>query len=119
MAITKRDVMSIGSSEDVVRVRQAVREWAIERGFSLVDQTKIITAASELARNTVDYGGGGGGWIDFFHGGGRGGGGGGCGDRGGGGPANPTRPQRRGQRGSRRWLRGGWAGRAFTTIFTP
>src|SRR5262249_7070294 len=58
-AITKRDVMSIGSSEDVVRVRQAVREWAIERGFSLVDQTKIVTAASELARNTVDYGGGG------------------------------------------------------------
>ncbi len=40
-------------------VRQAVRKWAIELGFSLVDQTKIITAASELARNTLDYGGGG------------------------------------------------------------
>jgi serine/threonine-protein kinase RsbT len=47
------------SSEDILRVRQAVRAWAIEMGFSLVDQTKLITAASELARNTVDYGGGG------------------------------------------------------------
>ena len=36
-----------------------MREWAIELGFSLVDQTKIVTAASELARNTLDYGGGG------------------------------------------------------------
>ena len=40
-------------------VRQAVRKWSIEQGFSLVDQTKMITAASELARNTLDYGGGG------------------------------------------------------------
>ncbi len=40
-------------------IRQAVRAWAMEMGFSLVDQTKIVTAASELARNTVDYGGGG------------------------------------------------------------
>ena len=40
-------------------VRQAVRKWSIELGFSLVDQTKMITAASELARNTLDYGGGG------------------------------------------------------------
>jgi hypothetical protein len=46
-------------SEDVVRVRQAVRERAVRSGFSLVDQTKIVTAASELARNTVEYGGGG------------------------------------------------------------
>jgi len=44
---------------DVVAVRQAVREWAVSIGFSLVDQTKIVTAASELARNTVVYGGGG------------------------------------------------------------
>ena len=49
----------IRSSEDVVRVRQAVRQRAVELGFSLVDQTKIVTAASELARNTLDYGGGG------------------------------------------------------------
>jgi len=42
-----------------VTVRQIVRTWAIEAGFSLVDQTKMVTAASELARNTIDYGGGG------------------------------------------------------------
>ena len=51
--------MEIRASTDVVLVRQAVRKWAIELGFSLVDQTKMITAASELARNTLDYGGGG------------------------------------------------------------
>jgi len=49
----------VRSSEDVVLVRQLVRALAIKLGFSLVDQTKIVTAASELARNTVDYGGGG------------------------------------------------------------
>jgi serine/threonine-protein kinase RsbT len=42
-----------------VLVRQATRQWAVECGFGLVDQTKIVTAASEIARNTVDYGGGG------------------------------------------------------------
>ena len=51
--------MSVRSSDDVVRVRQAVRSRAVAAGLSLVDQTKIITAASEIARNTVDYGGGG------------------------------------------------------------
>jgi serine/threonine-protein kinase RsbT len=51
--------MSIQSSADVVLVRQAVRQFAVELRFSLVDQTKIVTAASELARNTLDYGGGG------------------------------------------------------------
>jgi serine/threonine-protein kinase RsbT len=40
-------------------VRQAVRQRAVELGFSLVDQTKIVTAASELARNTIQHGGGG------------------------------------------------------------
>jgi serine/threonine-protein kinase RsbT len=59
MAILNHDAMSIRSSEDVVRVRQTVRQWAIALSFSLVDQTKIVTAASELARNTVDHGGGG------------------------------------------------------------
>lgn len=44
---------------EVVSVRHVVRKWAVELGFSLVDQTKIVTAASELARNMVDYGGGG------------------------------------------------------------
>ena len=43
----------------MVLVRQTVRQLAVELGFGLVDQTKIVTAASELARNTLDYGGGG------------------------------------------------------------
>lgn len=47
------------SAEDVVQVRQAVRRLAVELHFSLVDQTKVVTAASEIARNTLDYGGGG------------------------------------------------------------
>lgn len=51
--------LDIRKSEDVVRVRQRVRALAVEAGLSLVDQTKIITAASELARNTLDYGRGG------------------------------------------------------------
>lgn len=59
MAVTKTDVLPIRSGDDVVRVRQHVRSRAIEIGLSLVDQTKIVTAASELARNTLDYGGGG------------------------------------------------------------
>ena len=49
----------IQSGEEVVRVRQEVRRAAIEAGLGLVDQTKIVTAASELARNTLDYGKGG------------------------------------------------------------
>lgn len=59
MDIQRCETMSIQSSADVVLVRQAVRQWAVELRFSLVDQTKIVTAASELARNTLDYGGGG------------------------------------------------------------
>lgn len=51
--------LPLRASEDVVRLRQALRERAVAMGFSLVDQTKIVTAASELARNTIDYGGGG------------------------------------------------------------
>ena len=51
--------MPVRSGEDVVGARQVVRSLAMDLGFSLVDQTKIITAASELARNTVIYGGGG------------------------------------------------------------
>lgn len=49
----------IQSSEDVVLVRQAVRARAVQLGFSLVDQTKLVTAASELARNALEHGGGG------------------------------------------------------------
>ncbi|MEH2045295.1 MAG: anti-sigma regulatory factor [Nostoc sp.] len=55
----KTETINIQSSGDVVSVRQAVRQLAVEIGFGLVDQTKIVTAASELARNTLDYGGGG------------------------------------------------------------
>jgi serine/threonine-protein kinase RsbT len=59
MVITRTDKLPVQTSEDVVRVRQIVRAWAVELGLSLVDQTKIVTAASELARNTVVHGGGG------------------------------------------------------------
>ena len=55
----RTDELLLKSGEDVVRLRQAVRERAIAVGFSLVDQTKIVTAASELGRNTIQYGGGG------------------------------------------------------------
>lgn len=55
----KAETVLIESSTDVILVRQAVRQSAISIGFGLVDQTKIVTAASELARNTLDYGGGG------------------------------------------------------------
>jgi len=51
--------LALRTSEDIVRMRQTVREHAIMIGFSLVDQTKLVTAASELARNAVIYGGGG------------------------------------------------------------
>ena len=59
MATVRTEKLPLQTSEDVVRVRQAVRAWAVEIGFSLVDQTKVVTAASELARNTVVHGGGG------------------------------------------------------------
>ncbi len=58
-SVVNRAVLPIRTQEDIVRVRQATREHAIAHGFSLVDQTKLVTAASELARNTLDYGGGG------------------------------------------------------------
>ena len=59
MTILKSETLPVRSDQDVVKVRQVVRAWAVELKFSLVDQTKFVTAASELARNTVDYGGGG------------------------------------------------------------
>ncbi|MGV0106979.1 anti-sigma regulatory factor [Nostoc sp. DSM 114167] len=59
MMMQKTETIEIQSSTDVVLVRQSVRQMAVEIGFGLVDQTKIVTAASELARNTLDYGGGG------------------------------------------------------------
>ena len=57
--MTKTHSLPILSSTDIVLIRQEVRKWTGELGFSLVDQTKMITAASELARNSLDYGGGG------------------------------------------------------------
>ena len=59
MPVRKTETLPVRSDEDIVRVRQAARAWAVEIGLSLVDQTKIVTAASELARNTMIYGGGG------------------------------------------------------------
>jgi len=59
MTVVDRSVKPIQTPEDVVRVRQVARERAVAQGFSLVDQTKLVTAASELARNTLEHGGGG------------------------------------------------------------
>jgi serine/threonine-protein kinase RsbT len=59
MAVLKTELVPVDSEPHVVAVRQTVRAWAQELGFSLVDQTKIVTAASELARNTIKHGGGG------------------------------------------------------------
>jgi serine/threonine-protein kinase RsbT len=58
-AMPEHETLPVRSSHDIVVVRQVVRRWAIELGFNLVEQTKIVTAASELARNTIDHGGGG------------------------------------------------------------
>lgn len=55
----RAEEVPIASNDDVVRVRQVVRAAAAAAGLSLVDQTKIVTAASELARNTYAHGGGG------------------------------------------------------------
>jgi serine/threonine-protein kinase RsbT len=59
VVIEATETAPVRTGDDVVKVRQAVRAQAVKIGLSLVDQTKIITAASEIARNTVDYGGGG------------------------------------------------------------
>ena len=59
MTVLLSDQRTVQSAEDVVAIRQAVRQRAVELGFNLVDQTKIVTAASELARNTLQHGGGG------------------------------------------------------------
>jgi len=59
MQITKSETLSVRNPGEVVSVRHAVRKWAVDIGLTLVEQTKIVTAASELARNMVDYGGGG------------------------------------------------------------
>ncbi len=66
MFATRDETLAIRQSDDVVRVRQQVRLQAVAAGLGLVDQTKIVTAASELARNTLDYGLGGDVRIETF-----------------------------------------------------
>jgi serine/threonine-protein kinase RsbT len=71
MSETKREVLPLKTSSDVVLARQKVRLWATELRFTLVDQTKLVTAASELARNTLDHGKGGSMTIEQIGSGGR------------------------------------------------
>jgi serine/threonine-protein kinase RsbT len=59
LIVEKDETLPVRNGDDVVRVRREVRAHAVGAGLSLVDQTKIVTAASEIARNTVDHGGGG------------------------------------------------------------
>lgn len=59
MEVLKSETLPVRTSEDVVLVRTSVRKVAAELRFGIVDQTKIVTAASEIARNTIDYGKGG------------------------------------------------------------
>ncbi|MGA2737656.1 MAG: anti-sigma regulatory factor [Bryobacteraceae bacterium] len=73
METQKSETYEIRASQDIVGVRQAVRRCAVELGFNLVDQTKIVTASSELARNTLDYGGGGTATVEIIKNGSRGG----------------------------------------------
>jgi len=65
------ETVNIALAEDIVRVRQSTRRLAIECGFSLVDQTKMVTAASEIARNTFVFGGGGTVTLEVIEDGGR------------------------------------------------
>lgn len=71
MSSRRSETLQIRSAEDIVAVRQMVRKWAVELTFGLVDQTKLVTAASELARNTYSYGGGGTVTLDELQDGGR------------------------------------------------
>ena len=59
MAVLRDELIGLRSMDDIIKARQVVRECAILQGLSLVDQTKLVTAASELARNTLIHGGGG------------------------------------------------------------
>jgi serine/threonine-protein kinase RsbT len=67
MATLRDETFPIRSADDIVKIRQITREFALMHGFSLVDQTKIVTAASELARNTLQHGGGGNVRLEAIH----------------------------------------------------
>lgn len=71
MATAKSERLPLSCEEDVVRMRRAVRTHAVSVGLSLVDQTKIVTAASEIGRNTLVYGGGGEVLVETLEEGGR------------------------------------------------
>jgi serine/threonine-protein kinase RsbT len=59
MAVLRDELIALRSTDDIIKARQLVRDCAVLQGLSLVDQTKLVTAASELARNTLVHGGGG------------------------------------------------------------
>lgn len=59
MFVLKTNILPIHTENDIVSVRHNVRQWAVEHRFSLIEQTKFVTAASELARNALTYGRGG------------------------------------------------------------
>ena len=71
MTVERNETLEVRTSTDVARVRQVVRAWSVEVGFSLVDQTKMVTAASELARNTLEHGGGGSAQVELLNEGAR------------------------------------------------
>jgi serine/threonine-protein kinase RsbT len=71
MSLPEPETMELKKGEDIVRARQRVRTCMVEQGFSLIDQTKMVTAASELARNTLDHGKGGTMRIEILGDGGR------------------------------------------------
>ena len=59
MVVLRDELIALRSTDDIIKARQLVRDCAVLQGLSLVDQTKLVTAASELARNTLVHGGGG------------------------------------------------------------
>lgn len=59
MDILKNETLLLQSDEDIFIVRQKVRDWMVNEKFSIVDQTKMVTATSEFARNAINHGGGG------------------------------------------------------------
>lgn len=68
MGVVSSESVAVVTEPDVVAVRRRVREVSIKLGFSLVDQTKMVTAASELARNTIIHGGGGKMYLETLNG---------------------------------------------------